>query len=129
MTGLQTGLIDAFQAPPLLALGSQWFGGAKNMLDIRFAQLVGATLIDKPVWDKIPAHSRNEMLKICADRRRGTARGDPQSRSSFHSLDAAVRAERGACRCQSRAASGALCPRAFIRTCAAAKYPPISSTR
>src|SRR5579863_9715565 len=28
LTGLQTGLIDAFQAPPLIALGSQWFGGA-----------------------------------------------------------------------------------------------------
>lgn len=64
MTGLQTGLIDAFQSPPLLALGSQWFGGAKNMLDIRFAQLVGATLISKPVWDKIPEPTRNEMLKI-----------------------------------------------------------------
>lgn len=64
LTGLQTGLIDAFQAPPLLALASQWFGGAKNMLDIRFAQLVGATLIDKTVWDKIPPATRTELLKI-----------------------------------------------------------------
>src|SRR5579862_2185320 len=64
LTGLQTGLIDAFQSPPLLALGSQWFGGAPNMLDIRFAQLVGATLIDKRVWDQIPANTRTEMMKI-----------------------------------------------------------------
>ncbi len=28
LTGLQTGLIDAFQAPPTVALGSQWFGAA-----------------------------------------------------------------------------------------------------
>ena len=63
LTGLQTGLIDAFQSPPLIALGSQWFGGAKNMLDLKFAQLVGATLIDKSVWDKIPLAVRTEMLK------------------------------------------------------------------
>src|SRR5579863_5681210 len=62
LTGLQTGLIDAFQSPPLIALSNQWFGGAKNMLDISFAQLVGATLIDKGVWDKIPAPVQKEML-------------------------------------------------------------------
>ena len=62
LTGLQTGLIDAFQSPPLIALSNQWFGGAKNMLDIPFAQLVGATVIDKDVWNKIPAPVQQEML-------------------------------------------------------------------
>jgi TRAP-type C4-dicarboxylate transport system substrate-binding protein len=62
LTGLQTGLIDAFQSPPLFALSNQWFGSAKNMLDIRFAQLVGATLISKEVWDKIPAPVQKDML-------------------------------------------------------------------
>ena len=62
LTGLQTGLIDAFQAPPLIALSNQWFGGARNMLDIPFAQLVGATVIDKEVWDKIPPPVQTEML-------------------------------------------------------------------
>jgi len=62
LTGLQTGLIDAFQSPPLFALSNQWFGGAKNMLDLKFAQLVGATLIAKDVWDKIPPDVQKEML-------------------------------------------------------------------
>ncbi len=62
LTGLQTGLIDAFQSPPLIALANQWFGGAKNMLDIQFAQLVGATVIDKSVWDKIPVQTQKDML-------------------------------------------------------------------
>jgi TRAP-type C4-dicarboxylate transport system substrate-binding protein len=31
------------------------------MLDIPFAQLVGATVIDKDVWDKIPAPIQKEM--------------------------------------------------------------------
>jgi TRAP-type C4-dicarboxylate transport system substrate-binding protein len=61
LTGLQTGLIEAFQSPPLIALSNQWFGGAKNMLDISFAQLVGATLIDKSVWDKIPPDVQKKM--------------------------------------------------------------------
>jgi len=61
LTGLQTGLIEAFQSPPLFALSNQWFGGAKNMLDIQFAQLVGATLISKDVWDKIPAPVQKEI--------------------------------------------------------------------
>jgi TRAP-type transport system periplasmic protein len=63
LTGLQTGLIEAFQSPPLIALSNQWFGGAKNMLDISFAQLVGATLISKDVWDKIPAAVQKQMLE------------------------------------------------------------------
>jgi len=63
LTGLQTGLIEAFQSPPLLALGNQWFGGAKNMLDMSFARLVGATLISKDVWDKIPAPVQKSMLE------------------------------------------------------------------
>ena len=63
LTGLQTGLIDAFQAPPLVALSNQWFGGAKNMLDIPFAPLVGATIISKDVWDKIPAPVQKQMME------------------------------------------------------------------
>jgi TRAP-type transport system periplasmic protein len=62
LTGLQTGLIEAFQSPPLIALSNQWFGGAKNMLDISFANLVGATLIDKETWSKIPPPVQKEML-------------------------------------------------------------------
>ncbi|HTW63487.1 MAG TPA: TRAP transporter substrate-binding protein DctP [Bryobacteraceae bacterium] len=63
LTGLQTGLIEAFQAPPLVALSNQWFGGAKNMLDIPFAPLVGATIISKDVWDKIPTPVQKEMMQ------------------------------------------------------------------
>ncbi len=63
LTGLQTGLIDSFQAPPLVALTNQWFGGAKNMLDIPFAPLVGATVIAKDVWNTIPGAVQKEMMQ------------------------------------------------------------------
>jgi TRAP-type C4-dicarboxylate transport system substrate-binding protein len=61
LPGLQTGLIDAIQSPPLIALANQWFGGAKNMLDIKFTSLVGATLIRKDVWDSIPKDVQKKM--------------------------------------------------------------------
>lgn len=64
LTGLQTGLIDGFQSPPLVALGSQWFGGARNMLDIKFATLVGATLIAKDVWTKFSPADQKQILAI-----------------------------------------------------------------
>src|SRR5947209_7047456 len=63
LTGLQTGLIDAFQSPTIIALANQWFGGAKNMLDLKLAVLSGATLLSKDVWNKIPASARPEIMK------------------------------------------------------------------
>lgn len=64
LTGLQTGLVDAFQAPTLIALPNQWFGVAKNMLDLKLAVLVGATLLSKDTWNRIPANVRPRILEI-----------------------------------------------------------------
>lgn len=61
-TGLQTGLVDAIQSPPLFVLSNQWFAGAKNMLDINFAQLVGATLVARDTWNKIPAPVQKQLM-------------------------------------------------------------------
>jgi len=61
-TGLQTGLVDAIQGPPLFALANQWYVGARYMLDIKFAQLVGATVIAKDVWDKIPPATQKPLM-------------------------------------------------------------------
>ncbi len=84
LTGLQTGLIDAFQSPPLFALSNQWFGGAKNMLDIPFAQLVGATVIDKDVWAKIPPPVQKEML--ASARKAGVALRDEIRKAEGNSI-------------------------------------------
>jgi len=84
LTGLQTGLIEAFQAPPLLALSDQWFGGAKNMLDIPFAPLVGATVISKDVWDAIPVPVQKEMMQSA--RTAGVALRDEIRKSEVSSI-------------------------------------------
>ncbi len=63
-TSLQTGLLDGLITPPLAALAMQWFGQAKYMYDLKFAPLVGATVISKKIWDKIPADLHPKLKEI-----------------------------------------------------------------
>ena len=77
LPGLQTGLINAFDTTPLLALSSQWFGLAPHMLDLKWAPLVGATVIRKGTWEKIPASRRQAVLNAAreaGDRLKGEVR-------------------------------------------------------
>jgi len=67
LTALQTGKIQAFPAPPIAALASQWFGKAKNMTDVKFAPVVGGTIISKAAWDKIDPALRQKLLKEAED--------------------------------------------------------------
>lgn len=64
LSGLQTGLIDAFNATPLAALAFQWFAFAPNMSDLRWAPLTGATILDKRAWNRIPPEIRPRILSI-----------------------------------------------------------------
>jgi len=63
LMALETGLIEAVQGPPLYAMLDQWFGLAPNMTDLRWAPLVGATVIRRDTWEAIPQAWREEMLE------------------------------------------------------------------
>jgi TRAP-type C4-dicarboxylate transport system substrate-binding protein len=67
LPGLQTGLIDAFDVPPLVALANQWFGLAPHMLDLNWAPLIGATVVSKRAWNKIPQASRAAVMKAAEE--------------------------------------------------------------
>jgi TRAP-type C4-dicarboxylate transport system substrate-binding protein len=67
LPGLQTGLIDAFNATPLAALAFQWFALAPNMADLKWAPLTGATIIDKRAWERIPKDLRPKILEVSRD--------------------------------------------------------------
>jgi len=54
LTGLQIDRINAVPLPPNQALLGQVYSYAKNMLDLKWSVLSGATVIRKDVWDKIP---------------------------------------------------------------------------
>jgi TRAP-type C4-dicarboxylate transport system substrate-binding protein len=64
LTNLQTGFIEAFYVPPLFALANQSFGIAKFMIDMKWSPLIGATLISRGAWEKVPANLRPELLRI-----------------------------------------------------------------
>jgi TRAP-type C4-dicarboxylate transport system substrate-binding protein len=62
-TGLQTGLVEAFGAPPQVAVITRYYENAKNMTDLRWALLMGATVIRKETWDRIPADMQPRLLE------------------------------------------------------------------
>ncbi|MBP7569142.1 MAG: TRAP transporter substrate-binding protein DctP [Acidobacteria bacterium] len=63
LQSLQTGKIQAFPAPPIAALASQWFGAAKNMTPVKFAPVIGGAIISKAAWDRIDPALRPQLLK------------------------------------------------------------------
>ena len=62
LVGLQTGMIDAFYAPPLVAATFQWFGQARHMTALPVAPVVGAVVMGSKSLDRIPDDLREELL-------------------------------------------------------------------
>lgn len=54
-TALQTGLINVLPTTPQAAVLLQWYNHAKNMNDVNWAVLLGAIVVNKAAWDRIPA--------------------------------------------------------------------------
>ena len=67
LTGLQTGMIEALPSPPLAALLLQWYKQAPHMLDLGLAPLVGATVVQKRVWQRIGEEDRAALLAAAAE--------------------------------------------------------------
>jgi TRAP-type C4-dicarboxylate transport system substrate-binding protein len=67
LTGLQTGLIEALPTTPLYALLNQAFGLAPYMNDVKWAPLIGATVVSKATWNSLPPADRDTMLKAARD--------------------------------------------------------------
>jgi TRAP-type transport system periplasmic protein len=77
ITSLQTGMIDAFTSVPLFALLNESYKLAPNMTDVRWAPLVGGTVVSLAAWERIPAATRPALLaagRAAGDRLRGEIR-------------------------------------------------------
>jgi TRAP-type C4-dicarboxylate transport system substrate-binding protein len=48
--------------PPFFALAGQIYGPSPHMLDMNWVPLVGAAVVTKKTWDKIPPESQKAML-------------------------------------------------------------------
>jgi len=81
-TGLQTGLYEAVTLSPQVAVITGYFANVKYMTDLDWALLLGATVIRKEVWDRIPADLKPALMqaqqqaaqKLQADMRQSTSR-------------------------------------------------------
>ena len=67
LTSLQTGLVDAFGAPPAAALAFQWFALTPHMADLKWQPLPGATVVSAKAWSEIPAALRPQLEQAAAD--------------------------------------------------------------
>jgi len=70
-TGLETGMIDSFYAPPLAAVAFQWYAKVDSMLNHPMVNSTGALLMKKSIFNKLsPANQkivREAGLKYCAE--------------------------------------------------------------
>jgi len=67
MMALQSGMVDAFYNPPLLAASGQYFAQAPHMCDLRVAPLVGAIVLSQQIWRRIPDEFKPAMMKRARD--------------------------------------------------------------
>ena len=64
LTALQSDMIEAFLLTPLTAAAMQWFGLAKNMMDLPIAPMISGIIISERVWTSIPDDLKPELLSI-----------------------------------------------------------------
>lgn len=60
--GLLSGTISAVIMPPFFALAGQLDKQTKYMLELNWGPLVGAAVVTKKSWDKVPSSAREAML-------------------------------------------------------------------
>ncbi|NIM10884.1 MAG: C4-dicarboxylate ABC transporter substrate-binding protein [Candidatus Aminicenantes bacterium] len=64
MMGLQSGMVDSFYLPPIMAASGQFFPLAPNMCPLKIAPLMGGFVISKRIWDRIPNQYKEEMTAV-----------------------------------------------------------------
>jgi TRAP-type C4-dicarboxylate transport system substrate-binding protein len=64
LTALQSDLVQAFILSPLSAAALQWFGPAKNMLDLPIAPALGGIIVSQRVWERVPDDLKPKLQAI-----------------------------------------------------------------
>jgi TRAP-type C4-dicarboxylate transport system substrate-binding protein len=84
LISLETGLVNAVAAPPIMALSLQWFGLANHMSDLKWAPLDGAIVMPLARWQAVPPELQPQLLAAAAES------GAKLARSVQHLSDEAV---------------------------------------
>ncbi|MCK4763455.1 MAG: TRAP transporter substrate-binding protein DctP [Candidatus Aminicenantes bacterium] len=64
--GLESGMVNAFYLPPLMAASGQYFAQAPNMLTLKVSPLLGGIVLSKAAWKKIPNQYKKKMMDAAA---------------------------------------------------------------
>ena len=84
-TGLETGMIDSFYAPPLAAVAFQWYAKVNSMLNHPMVNSTGALLMKKSIFNKLsPANQkilREAGIKYCSELIRLSRRDNEEARA------------------------------------------------
>lgn len=64
---LQTGMINCVTQAPAYTLTARLFEKANKMMDFPWGYLIGASIVKKDAWEKIPADVRPKLLAIARD--------------------------------------------------------------
>jgi len=92
LLSLSNGTIDAIPIPPFLANTVQVATEARYMVDMHWAPVVGAMVVNKRVWDQLPAETRRHL----ADTARATGgKIRTDSRREDEEAIAAMKAKQG----------------------------------
>ena len=86
LPSLQTGLIDAVPLPPYVALTTQVYLHAPNMLQLDWAPLVGALVVTEKSWNRLPAATQASLARAA-----GKAGAAMKARNRLESEQAVVR--------------------------------------
>jgi TRAP-type C4-dicarboxylate transport system substrate-binding protein len=65
LSSLASGMIDAAPLPPTFALGMQIPTVATHLLELNWVPIVGAGIIRRDAWDKIPADLKAKLRPLC----------------------------------------------------------------
>ena len=64
---LTSGMINVVAQSPLYAYTTNLYSRARNMLNMHWGFLTGATVVRKDTWEKIPEDLRQKVLEIAED--------------------------------------------------------------
>ena len=89
---LQNGGVDAVPTIPIVALVGQYYTAARHMAEVNWTPVVGAAIVTKQTWDRVPQQSRDAMLQAAAAAGRAI---QEQSRAENEQAVATMRAKWG----------------------------------
>jgi TRAP-type C4-dicarboxylate transport system substrate-binding protein len=70
LPGLQSGMVNAFFTTPVMAYASQWFAFTPYMIEMPWAPMIGAIIVSKRAWKKVPEPLRPKLKAVAEEKSR-----------------------------------------------------------